>query len=101
VTDGLQEILGQKLRKVILYGSYARGDFDDESDIDIVALADVNEDEYWGYWKKIGKIVNSISLKNEILTSISLINISHFFTYLEAIPFYQNVMKDGLELYGL
>jgi predicted nucleotidyltransferase len=33
-----QDIFKDALRDVILYGSYARGDYDEESDIDIVAL---------------------------------------------------------------
>ena len=36
-----RDSLGDKLNKVILYGSYARGDYDDESDIDIMILADI------------------------------------------------------------
>ena len=34
VTRGAKGILGDKLRNIILYGSYARGDFNNESDID-------------------------------------------------------------------
>jgi uncharacterized protein len=33
--------LGEKLEKVILFGSYARGDYDEESDIDIMVIADI------------------------------------------------------------
>ncbi len=33
-------LLGEHLKKVILYGSYARGDFQDSSDIDIMFLTD-------------------------------------------------------------
>ena len=33
-----KSIFGDSLVQVILYGSYARGDFDEESDVDIVAL---------------------------------------------------------------
>ncbi len=33
---GLREIFGEKLDSVLLYGSYARGDYDDESDVDII-----------------------------------------------------------------
>ena len=35
VSEGIQNMLGDKLQNIILYGSYARGDNDDESDIDI------------------------------------------------------------------
>ena len=31
---GVKNILGKNLRKVILYGSYARGDYNDNSDVD-------------------------------------------------------------------
>lgn len=34
----LKQLYGAKLKKVILFGSYARGDFGPESDIDIMIL---------------------------------------------------------------
>lgn len=34
--EELKKLYGEDLKKVILYGSYARGDFRDYSDIDIV-----------------------------------------------------------------
>lgn len=34
----LQTLYGDRLHGVILYGSYARGDYDDESDIDLMVL---------------------------------------------------------------
>ena len=37
-TEILQKIYGKHLKKVILYGSYARGDYRDDSDIDIMIL---------------------------------------------------------------
>ncbi|MFN0014530.1 MAG: nucleotidyltransferase domain-containing protein [Saprospiraceae bacterium] len=41
----LQRLYGDRLAKVILYGSYARGDFHEESDIDfLVVLKDVEID---------------------------------------------------------
>ena len=36
-----KRIFGNKLRAVILYGSYARGDFEPDSDIDIMVLLDI------------------------------------------------------------
>ena len=34
----LKKVYGVHMRSIILYGSYARGDFNDESDIDIMIL---------------------------------------------------------------
>ena len=33
--SGIREIYGSHLRQVILYGSYARGDYNSDSDVDI------------------------------------------------------------------
>ena len=35
-TKKVKEILGDRVKKIILYGSYARGDYKKNSDIDIV-----------------------------------------------------------------
>ena len=38
----VEDVLGNRLRKIILYGSYARGDYNKSSDIDIMILTDFN-----------------------------------------------------------
>lgn len=46
--DELEKIYGTYLKSVILYGSYARGDFSEDSDIDIMILLEMLKlkDEY-------------------------------------------------------
>ena len=63
----VKQLLGMKLTKVILYGSYARGDNRDNSDIDISVI--VKNEEHFNYW-------------------------------LGALPFYDNVQKEGIVLNG-
>ena len=41
----IQSIYGNMLKTVILYGSYARGDFSPDSDIDIMILVDLDDNE--------------------------------------------------------
>ena len=41
----LVELLGPRLREVRLFGSYARNQFDDESDVDVLVLTDPIADE--------------------------------------------------------
>ena len=43
-SEEAKRIYGAKLYKVILYGSCARGDFEQDSDIDIMVLLDVPQE---------------------------------------------------------
>ena len=43
--EEVRKIYGEHLKSVILYGSYARGDFRPDSDIDIMILADLTDME--------------------------------------------------------
>ena len=41
----IRSIYGDSLKKVVVYGSYARGDYQKNSDIDIMILVDADEVE--------------------------------------------------------
>ena len=43
VTKEMKLIFGEKLKAVIVYGSYARGDYNEDSDIDIFVLVDMEK----------------------------------------------------------
>ena len=44
---GTQEILRDRLKRIILYGSYARGDFNEDSDVDIMQFFMLLEQFYF------------------------------------------------------
>ncbi len=50
IKDGLQHIYGDKLRKVILYGSYARSEEANGSDVDLMALLDLPNVDFFDEW---------------------------------------------------
>jgi predicted nucleotidyltransferase len=93
-----RRVLGDKLDKVILYGSYARGDYDDESDIDIMILADIPAQSAWHITEQIGELSSELGYEHNILVSLSVKDCATFYKYLEAQPFYMNVIRDGVEL---
>jgi len=94
------ELLGEKLKKVILYGSYARGDFDYESDIDFALLSNVSEEEIPPYNDSIGDITSRLSRKYGTLVSIMIISDESYNKYKSVMPFYMNMVKEGEIIYG-
>lgn len=97
---GVNEILGNRVKKIILYGSYARGDFNKDSDIDIMILTDLKDEEYYPYFEKISDFAYDIEYDNNFDIEISPVikNIDRFNYWLEALPFYMNVQKEGVVL---
>ena len=97
---GVKKILGERTKKIILYGSYARGDYNDSSDIDIMILTDLSDDEIIEYRNKIWDYAYDIEWDNDFEISLSPLikNIDKFNYWLEALPFYMNVQKEGVIL---
>lgn len=89
---------GDKLQAVILYGSYARGDYDDASDIDIMIIADVNREDLFRYKKPIIKVTSELGLENDVVVTATLKDKKTFEQYKSALPFYQSVLKEGVEI---
>lgn len=96
--DIVNKILGKRAKKVILFGSYARGDFNESSDIDIMILTDLSDDEIVKYRDKILDLTYDIELKNNVILSPLIKNIDKFNYWIEALPFYINIKKEGVIL---
>jgi predicted nucleotidyltransferase len=93
-----RNVLGGKLDKVILYGSYARGDYDGESDIDIMVLADIPASGSWKLEERMSKLVCGLDLEYDVLVSLYVKDCATFYEWLGVLPFYQNVVRDGVLL---
>lgn len=96
----VNDLLGNRVDKIILYGSYARGDFGDNSDVDIMILTDLSDKEIVKYRDKISDIAYEIEYKNkfDFMLSPLVKNINKFNYWLEALPFYMNVQREGVIL---
>ena len=96
----INDVFGDRVKKIILYGSYARGDFNTSSDIDIMILTDLTDDEIVKYRSEICGCAYNIEFDNnfDIRLSPLVKNIDKFNYWLEALPFYMNVQKEGVVL---
>lgn len=76
------------------------GDFTKSSDIDIMILTDLTNDEIVKYRSEISHLAYDVECDNNFDISLSplLKNIDKFNYWLEALPFYMNVQKEGVVL---
>ena len=96
----VETVLGNRLRKIILYGSYARGDYNKNSDIDIMILTDFNNVEIEQYRNTISDIAFDIELETGFIISPLIKNIEKYNDRIDVVPFYMNVNKEGVILHG-
>lgn len=76
------------------------GDFNEGSDIDIMVLTDLNDDEIVKYRSEMSHLAYDVECDNDFNISLSplLKNMDKFNYWLEALPFYMNVQKEGVVL---
>lgn len=96
----LQKAFKNSLVGVILYGSYARGENNADSDVDIMILLDMNDDSLSESIKILSEITYEFNVNNDIYVSPIMENNEVFNKMAEYDPFYYNVRKDGVYLYG-
>lgn len=97
---GVKSIYGSHLRNIILYGSYARGDFNEDSDIDIMILLDLPDEEIKSHRKELSALTFDTNMANDIDIKPIAKNSEHFAKWVINYPFYANVCKEGISLYG-
>jgi len=99
VTESIKKLYGSKLKKIILYGSYAMGCQDEESDIDLMVLIDMDEPQLRNYDKKLNEIISDIGYRH--LKVLSLIDMSYekYNKWVDVVPYYKNVKNQGVVVY--
>ena len=98
--EEVKKILDVRLKKVFLYGSYARGDYNNGSDIDIMILTDLTDDEINKYNNLIWEKCADIEIDKGIVINPLIRNINKFESWLDAKPFYMNIVNEGVVLVG-
>jgi predicted nucleotidyltransferase len=100
VDNKMIELFKDKLKNVILYGSYARNENTSESDIDVMVLVDETECRIREYEDNITDIMVELSLEYEIVVSIYTQSVEEYEKQAKVLPFLINVQKEGINVHG-
>lgn len=97
--SSIKDIYGKHIKQIILYGSYARGDFHSDSDIDIMVLVDLPDTQIEIYSDNLSELGFEYNVEHGIWFMPIVKNVKHFGQWCSVYPFYSNVIKEGLILY--
>ncbi len=100
LTDYSKGLFGNSLNKIILYGAYARGDYDSESDIDVMIIVDMMPEKLSEYLRDVSDYCADLNLENDVFISPMLQSVQQFDKWKNALPFYRNIMTEGIRVYG-
>lgn len=95
----LQKIYGSHLRTVLLYGSYARGDYKEDSDIDIMILLDMEEMDIKRFRHELSGCTFDFNMDHDLDIKPIAKSKEHFEYWADVYPFYENVKKEGVTLF--
>lgn len=96
----LKKLLGDKLSKVILYGSYAREDYQKYSDVDVMILVKMPEDEIKKIENTIYDMAFGIQMETGVDISPVIKNEEQYEYWVDVLPFYRNVRDEGVIING-
>jgi predicted nucleotidyltransferase len=94
--EKVKELYGSKIEKIILFGSYARGESREDSDIDLLIISSGGR---FKMQKKLSEIAVGILLDMGVYISAKAVSVEEY-NFMKRINsgFYQSVKREGIEV---
>ena len=94
----VRKMLGDSLDSVIVYGSFARGDYSELSDIDVMLLVSLGEEDIKKISDQISDLAFDFMMKYGVDISPVITNTDHFNYWVDNLPYYRNIRDEGVSL---
>lgn len=92
----VKHVLGSDFVNALVYGSYARGEYGEDSDIDIAIFTNVQPEKFYILIDKISEITFEYNVEYDIMLSPVFQNISQYNRMMNALPYYQSIRREGI-----
>lgn len=99
-TEMIQKNIGEDVVQCRLFGSCARGDYSDYSDIDIVLLTNCGREESEQYTDILIDIVTELAMKYYVVVNALCIPFKEYEDKKSWYDFYVNIEEEGRVIYG-
>ncbi len=98
-TEKAVKTLGEELEKAILFGSCARGDNNEESDIDVALIMNCDRTDISKYSKRVVDVACEIGCKYFEMVNFICLPLKEYIEKQSWYPFYKNIKNEGILLY--
>ena len=95
---GISAIFPEDRLEPILFGSYARGDAEEATDIDVLVLVDAPQDVIHHREWEIGNIAGELLVDYGVLVSPIIENRDYYHRNVELLPFFRNIQREGVRM---
>ena len=99
-TEMVKKLMGSDLIEIILYGSCARGDYTDDSDIDIALLVKCNRVEVKKYDDALAEISTELAMKYFAIVNFVSLPYGEFAEKKTWYRYFKNIDMEGEVLLG-
>lgn len=96
--NSVASLFPQNKIEAILFGSYARGDAELGSDIDVLILVDASRQDISARNWQVGDLAAELLLDYGIVVSPIVENRDYFNRNMGILPFYRNVDREGVRI---
>ena len=100
MADIYHSVYGSAIARIILYGSYARGDNQADSDMDIAAIVHGDRAHLQEGLKTIWDKSSNLELKYGTIVSPTVIPFDEYENYKKDLPYYRNIEAEGIDIFA-
>ena len=99
IVRDITKALKDDCEKIIMYGSCARGNYNNNSDVDIAILTNSDREGAKKYDSKIDEIATTIEIETMAIVNFVLLPKSEYEEKNSWYPYFVNIKNEGIVLY--